>query len=93
MAPVPGRQALENKAIGTGGVLDDVAAEHAGDSGRLALFERMQKRGRKAAPSHKAKQRKAAGAEKEEAYNERLAGRVVKHNRRKERMDRLKNIY
>jgi hypothetical protein len=49
--------------------------------------------GRKAVLSTKARQRKVVGTEREEAYNDRLTGRVVKHNKRKERMERLRRIY
>ncbi|EKU20636.1 hypothetical protein NGA_0605800 [Nannochloropsis gaditana CCMP526] len=49
--------------------------------------------GRKAVLSSKARQRRIAGSEKEEAYNDKLNGRMVKHNKRKERMERLRRMY
>ena len=49
--------------------------------------------GRKAVLSTKARQRKVVGTEREEAYNDKLTGRVVKHSKRKERMERLRKIY
>lgn len=51
------------------------------------------KKGRKAVLSTKARQRRAAGAEKESAYLDRLSGRVARQGRRKERMERLRRIY
>lgn len=91
MAPVPARP--KAKAVGNGGILDDVADEYGSDAAQLNLNERLQKRGRKAVLSHKARQRKDSNTEKGQAYSERLSGRVMKHNRRKERMDRLKQMY
>jgi hypothetical protein len=43
--------------------------------------------------STKARQRRAAGAEREEAYSDKLSGRVVRQGRRKERMERLRSMY
>ncbi|TFJ87052.1 hypothetical protein NSK_001386 [Nannochloropsis salina CCMP1776] len=49
--------------------------------------------GRKAVLSSKARQRRITGSEREEAYNDKLNGRMVKHNKRKERMERLRRMY
>ena len=68
------------------------------DPGHVAQQERLwnkNKTGRKggAGMSHKAATRKNQNREKEEAYQDRMEGRVVRHNRRKSRMDKLKKMY
>jgi hypothetical protein len=80
-------------------VVDQALDRHGDEANRLAVFDRLQKvsstsgGGRKAQLSRSAKARKSKGTEKEQAYTDRLCGRVVKTNKRKERMDRLKNLY
>ena len=100
VAPVPSRKGaagaastITRTATFGSSTLDQATAAYGVESESLPSFDRMQKRGRKAELSHKAKQRKMNGAEKEEAYAERLGGKYMKNNRRKERMDRLKKIY
>jgi hypothetical protein len=86
--------------------LEQATASFGKETETLASFERMRSggggggsgmggkgSGRKAVLSTKARQRKVVGTEREEAYNDKLTGRVVKHNKRKERMERLRRIY
>jgi hypothetical protein len=85
--------------------LEQATASFGHEAGTLASFERMQHKkggaggggggggGRKAVLSTKARQRKLAGSAKEEAYAEKLSGRVIKSSKRKERMERLRRIY
>lgn len=83
--------------------LEQATAGFAAEAGELAPFERLQhgariggcnkKRGRKAVLSTKARQRRAAGARKEEAYLDRLSGRAARQGKRKERLERLRRIY
>lgn len=89
--------------------LDQATASFGKETETLASFERMHSgggggggggsgmggkgSGRKAVLSTKARQRKVVGTEREEAYADKLTGRVVKHNKRKERMERLRRIY
>ena len=83
--------------------LEQATASFGHETGTLASFERMHHKkgggggggggGRKAVLSTKARQRKVAGSAKEEAYAEKLSGRVIKSSKRKERMERLRRIY
>jgi hypothetical protein len=88
--------------------LEQATAGFAAEAGELASFERAQqgagagiwggnkhkeKRGRKAVLSTKARQRRVAGARKEEAYLDRLSGRAARQGKRKERLERLRRIY
>lgn len=108
LAPVPSRKApaaasSQRSSSHPFSVLDQATAGFAAEAGELASFERMPHAGgqgggkkgggRKAVLSTRARQRRVAGAEKEEAYHDRLTGRVARQNRRKERMELLKKRY
>jgi len=43
--------------------------------------------------SHKTSVRKSRGKEKEESYSERLEGKMMKGNKRKQRMERYRKLY
>lgn len=102
LAPVPPRNkataapTIAHNTHHPSSALEQATAGFAAETGQLASFERSKgskKGGRKAVLSTKARQRRVAGQEKEEAYNDRLSGRVARRNRRAERMELLRRVY
>lgn len=88
-------------AKGLPSALEQAMAAFGQETNTLASFERMQQSsggsgkggGRKAVLSTQARKRKVAGSEREEAYHDKLSGKMVKSSKRKERMERLRRMY
>lgn len=98
LPPVPSR--ARTNPCSTNPLFQHLVDTYKEDPGHVAQQERLwswggnsSSKGRKGGVSHKAAVRKNQNREKEEAYQDRMEGRVVRHQRRKHRMEKLKKMY